>query len=64
MPTTIPLASRYANPELMEGATAKTLNLDFVVVAAFAVAGLSLALAFAALFPISADMAFLMASVN
>lgn len=65
MPTTIPMTSRHLNPVLDQGVTTQTSNLDFVVVAAFAVTGLLLSLAFASLFPLSADLAFLLtASVS
>lgn len=64
MPTTIPLASRYIDPELVQGAPAKTSNLDFAVVVAFAAAGLLLSVAFAALFPISTGVAALVASAS
>jgi hypothetical protein len=64
MPTTIPLASRCVPPGLAQATPAETSNLDFVVVAAFSVAGLLLSFAFASHFPISADLASLMASVS
>lgn len=64
MPTTISLASRHMNAWRIEGAAARTSYLDFAAVAGFAVTGLLLSLAFASLFPISADIAFLMASFS
>lgn len=64
MPTTIPLVSRPMSPALMRGATANASNLDFVAVAVFAITGLLLTLAFASLLPVSADVAFFMASVS
>jgi hypothetical protein len=64
MPTTIPLASRCITPGLAQATLAQTSNLDFVLVAAFAVTGLLLSFAFAWHFPISTDVAPLMASVS
>jgi hypothetical protein len=64
MPTTIPLVSSDVNIELVRGGSARTPNLDFIVIAVFALIGVLLTLGFASLFPLSADMAALMSSVS
>jgi hypothetical protein len=64
MPTTIPLVSRDVNIGLVRGAASATLNADFILIAAFCVIGLALTVGFASLFPLSAQVAALMAAAS
>jgi hypothetical protein len=65
MPTTVPLAFREVETELLLGKSpATTRNADLLAIVAFATIGLALTIGFAVLFPLATNTATLALAVT